>query len=335
MNGDKGKTPESVTGARDGFLSTLWAHREGLRPMSKTELALYFTRRGLETLMYLPMSSILTTVTIGSVLFLLSSMMLVFENAHVFIANAGGGRQFTVYLKDGAISDDVLKLSEEIRSYDLVEDTDFVTKEDAIDLFKEYLGPYSELMKGLEKENPLPASIDVFLKVENIASGDLAIEHMSTKIKQSPIVESIVYSSEWANRIQSFLHVSRLLSAIFLFIALIVGVFIITSTIRLLIAVFKDEISIMRLMGAARAYVSLPFILGGFIQGFVGSLFGLVALKVVFTIMVTELSQTQFFGMVLPSVRFLSFFDIMLALVIGSVAGLLGSFLALRRYVHI
>jgi cell division transport system permease protein len=332
--------PEITGGAtqvrqQQDFLRELWTHRQRVKPMGKFELLSYFVRRGLETLLNLPMSTLLTTITIAAVLFMLSGMMLFFKNVDSLIANVGGGRQFTVYLKDDATPQQVLNLETLILRSPQVDSALHVTKQEALEIFGDHLGPHADLLKGLEKDNPLPASLDVYLRTEGPVIGDARIAHLMSRLKSNEAVEDVAHTSQWTTKVQSILQVTRVFSGVSLAIALAIAVFIISTTIQLVIFTWRDEIAIMRLIGAADVFVRVPFLLGGFAQGLVGSVLGLVLLKIAFVAVAVEIASVEFFGLVVPEPSFLSLSSSGFVLLIGSCTGLLGSALALRRFMHV
>ena len=158
---------------------------------------------------------------------------------------------------------------------------------------------------------------------------------MVAKLRQVPVIDEVVYGSEWVERAQSIIKLFRLFGLACLLVTLAVIIFLISNTIKLVIYARRDEIAIMQLVGASDPYVKVPFIIGGALQGIIGSFIGLLLLRLAFLLLNFELRNSIVVGIALPEIAFLNFLAIVGVVLIGLVVGAVGSFFALGRFMNV
>jgi cell division transport system permease protein len=108
------------------------------------------------------------------------------------------------------------------------------------------------------------------------------------------------------------------------------AVFIVANTIRLVIYSRRDEIEIMRLVGAAEHFIKIPFYFQGLMQGAIGAVIGLTILLVAYWFMASNIEQETFSG--LFTVRFLSPLMAGLIILLSMLVGWFGSYISLKQY---
>lgn len=197
-----------------------------------------------------------------------------------------------VYLKDDLGKEAQEELRARLGAEPGVEAVEFVSREQALADFRAMLGKDKDLLEGLD-ENPLPASFTLSLKPEARAYDQ--VQELAARIGAWPGIEEVDYGGNW---VESFSAAARFAqAAAFLLGALIVVavVFIISNTIRLTMYSRKDEIGIMKLVGAGNLIVRLPFVLEGTIQGALASAMGVALLWVLFRVGLSGLSWPGIF----------------------------------------
>jgi len=201
--------------------------------------------------------------------------------------------QLCVYLADGITEGEPKDLRSKLEALSGVTMVEYVSKEQALADFKVMLGPDADLIRGLDG-NPLPASFTLRLAPE--ARTYEAVKKLAAELAAWPGVEEVDYGGTW---IESFASAAGFIkAAVFLVGALIVAavVFIISNTIRLTMYSRKEEIGIMKLVGASNILIRLPFVLEGMIQGGLASSIGVLLLYTLFRLGVHGLSLPGVFS---------------------------------------
>ena len=243
-----------------------------------------------------------------------------------------------IFIKDGAATADVQALQGSLTSDQLVQTVQYTTKEQALEKFKQDMKQSPEIIQQLEG-NPLPASLDVTLKDPR------QVENMVAKIKANPTFikiadrpdnpeESLKYGQQVVKKLFAFTQVVRWIEIAFVFMLGAVSLIFINNTIRLAIYARRNEISIMRLVGASNWFIRTPFLLEGVLQALIGA--GLAIL----TVIGLQSAIMPRLGEALPflpvSANNAATAQISLTLVLAGVfIGLLGSAFALRRYLKV
>ncbi|TLM77114.1 MAG: ABC transporter permease [Actinobacteria bacterium] len=244
-----------------------------------------------------------------------------------------------VFIKDGAASADVTGLQNTLASDALVKSIEYVSKDEALKRFKEQTMKESpEIVEQLE-DNPLPASLDIELKDPR------TVQQIVDKIKANPTFlkicdrpddpeQSLRYGEKTVERLFALTNTVRVVMAAFIIMLAIVSLIFINNTIRLAIYARRKEIGIMRLVGASNWFIRTPFLLEGVFQALIGAALAIATLGVVRGALLPKFGATLKF---LPvSIDAAASAQISLALVgSGMLIGLLGSALALRRYLKV
>lgn len=232
-----------------------------------------------------------------------------------------------VFLKDSADQTEVQNLQDEIVSWSEVEAVQYVSKEEALERFKQQFRNRPELIENLPG-NPLPASFEVRLKDPKL------VEEVAARFAGKTVVDKVDYGKEIVERLFQVVRVIRYAGAFFVLVLTFVSVVLIVLTIRLAIYARRQEVAIMRLVGASNWFIRLPFVLEGCLQGVLGAAIasgGIYLLKVSFFDQVR--SQIQWLPL---SLDLTVFWQITGGLLLGGLAiGALGSGIALRRFLKV
>jgi len=239
----------------------------------------------------------------------------------------------TMYLKEGVAEKTVSEFIRELESSPQVRSVRFISKDMALELFRDELGARGSFLEGLDENNPLPASVDLVLQPDelNIDGVRGSIE----RYRSHPAVDEVIYGSEWVEQVQKVLNVFRLFGYVTLFVVLLVIVFLIANTIKLVIYSRRDEIEIMQLVGATRGFVRIPFVIGGVVQGLLGSVLGLILLKASYALLNFEMRHSALLGAAVPELLFLSPVALITIILVGLLIGAIGSYFALGRFMKV
>jgi cell division transport system permease protein len=229
--------------------------------------------------------------------------------------------EIKAFLADGIDQDKIKDLEKKIKATENSDEIRFISKESALEILKKDIGPDSDLLSYLDS-NPLPASFEIKLKDPRQMDSVLNV------LKDCVWVEEVVYGKEALQKIITFSGGIKLMGFIFVILLGIGSMLTISSTISMTVFNRKDEIEIMRLVGAADWFIRWPFVLEGFIQGLIGSLFAILFLFLGFTYLNSVLtSLPKLFSMPAMNLRM----GLKLA-AMGSILGTMGALLAVSRY---
>ena len=270
-----------------------------------------------EALTSLWRSRLVNAVSIGTIavsLFVLGAFLTVAGNLGDVVERWTEKVQIIVYLDDGI--EDRVRASLENRLVEdpAVESIDSVSREEALERFRALFRDLSSLPDDLG-ENPFPASLEVNLRADHQSPAE--VERLAGEFAEVPGVQEIQYDLLWIERLATGV---RLLRG--------VGAFLGGILVRLTVYAREDELDIMRLVGATRAYVKGPFVVEGMIQGGLGGLVAAGLLWLALRWLASDVSSSEMLGraaFALPS-------SIAVALVVGGmVVGVVGSLVSLRR----
>jgi cell division transport system permease protein len=217
-------------------------------------------------------SRLVNAVSVGTIavsLFVLGAFLTVASGLGELVTRWTEKVQVIVYLEDG-IEDRVrASLENRLRDDPAVGSVEFVSREQALARFREMFRDLSSLPEDLG-ENPFPASLEVTLRAERQSPTE--VQRMAKAFEGAPGIREIQYDLLWIERLATGVRLVRGLGAFLGGILVLAGVFTISNVIRLTIYAREDELDIMRLVGATRAYVKGPFVTEGMIQGGLGGL---------------------------------------------------------------
>lgn len=274
-----------------------------------------------------------TLMTFTAIITIALSLFIVglFIFASVTINNTIGSFEkqveIEVFLKDEASPDKVQELQDQINSWQEVESVTYISKEEALERFKQRYKDHPELIENLD-QNPLPASFVIRLKNPE------EVEHVASRFNGNPVVDSVEYGKKYVKRLFEALRVVRLSGLAFILLLGFVSVILISITIQLAIFARRQEIAIMRLVGASNWFIRLPFIIEGCLEGFLGAVIASLFIYIIRTTVLEKL-RTQILWLPLEFSMNL-FWQISAGLAVGGLAlGAIGSALAMRRYLKV
>ncbi|MDR0852926.1 MAG: permease-like cell division protein FtsX [Clostridiales Family XIII bacterium] len=235
--------------------------------------------------------------------------------------------QIQVYLKDSVDPDDKTVMIREIEAISHVEDANYLSKEDAMEQWKEKWGDNADLLDRLEA-NPLPNSIIFKVDKLDYATG------IVKQIEKFEGVEKVNYSQSTVDKlldITNFIQVGALIVIIFL---VIISIMVVSNTIKLTVLAREKEITIMRYVGATNWFIRGPFLLEGVIIGIISAAVssGLVALLYHYIVSRFGLSLVLIMSSGFVSQQFMNINLLIIFLSLGISIGAAGSIVSMRRF---
>jgi cell division transport system permease protein len=233
--------------------------------------------------------------------------------------------QTTAFLKDDIKSEDVDSIKNKLLETGKAANIKYVSKEEALNIYREQ-NKNDPLLLEMVSSSILPASLEISAKEIR----DLQI--LADIAKKEPLVDEVVYQKDIVNTLIGWTSSLRSFGFILVGFLVFVSILIILMVIGMKIAVRREEIEILRLVGASRWYIRWPFILEGMYYGFLGAVFawGILYLLLIYF---TPFLSSFLTGIPLFPISFMLVLYLLLTMIGGGVlVGIIGSFLAVWRY---
>lgn len=285
------------------------------------------------------MFSIASIATMGACIFLFSLFFSLILNFNSIIMSVEEGVSMTVLFDEGIDQAKIEEIGLAIEARDEVKALNYVSADEAWERYKkQYFGEGEEadrFAEGFSKDNPLANSANYEVYVNDIEEQSSLKEYIASlegvrKVNQS---EDAIKTLTTINRLVGYV------SVIIIAILLAVSIFLISNTVSVGVSVRKEEIGIMKLIGATNLFVRLPFIMEGILIGLVGAAIPLSAWYFIYNkaihyvmekfnmlsgFMDGLISVSQVFQVLLPA-----------GLILGMGIGLIGSILTIRKHLKV
>ncbi|MCL4684206.1 permease-like cell division protein FtsX [Myxococcota bacterium] len=287
----------------------------------------YFVRTAVGGLRASPLPTLVSIATIALAVVPLGGLLIITGNMGALLHRHGESRQVTAFLDADLTPDAESALARRAAELDDVTRVELVTREAALERFRERLGG-GALLDALE-ENPLPASIEVTLA--SGAARGAAAEAAAAALRALPGVEEVAGGEAWVEGYARALALVRSAGLALGAILAVATLLIVANTVRLAVYARRDELEILALVGASRTFLRVPYLIEGAIQGTLGGMLGVGLLYALFQIAVPQLGDALdlFLGWSQP--EFLSSARSALLVASGAGFGLLGATLAVAR----
>lgn len=269
-----------------------------------------------------------------TVAFLVTGIFLLLTlNLSIVVAQWAEDFQVVVFLHDGNTPDKLTLLRKRLDKELAVREVTYVSKSQALADFRKQLRDQESLLEGL-KDNPLPASFQ--LRIHKKYQTADALRQLAASLKRVEGVEDVLYGQEWIERLTGIIQVMKILGIVIGGVLGVTSLFIVANTIRLAVYARAEEIEIMRLVGATRAYIQLPLILEGTLQGGAGAALALGILYALYRATLWQLGTSAPTIFSEPEMgQFLEAGYQMIMVGVGALLGGVGSLVAVRRFLRI
>lgn len=212
-----------------------------------------------------PLAAALTALVIGIALALPAGLYVLTHNLATVGYSWQQSLQISLFLKDSATPERGAAMARELRADDDVAKTDYISREQSLNDFKAQSG-FGDALSILQ-DNPLPAVIAVTPKPR---LGKVGVEELAARLGRLPEVDIAKLDQKWLERLYALIEIAQRSVGI---IATLLGVavmVIIGNTIRLDIEARREEIEVMKLVGAPDSFIRRPFLYAGFWHGLLG-----------------------------------------------------------------
>ena len=230
---------------------------------------MYALREALAAFRRAPVLTGLSAAMVGLALFVVGLFGLATYNLRLALTSIEERVEVVVYLRDDARQSEIDLLQSDLSDVGEVARVRYVSKQEALERARQDLPEFAELFSGLEV-NPLPQSVELELRPG--ARNREVVERLSERAAAYPFVEDVRYGREWVDKLFTLRQVGAATTAVLGGAFLLVAALIIGTALRIAVFARRDEIHIMRLVGATHGFIRLPFLLEGAISGLAGGL---------------------------------------------------------------
>lgn len=294
--------------------------------MTLRRALIYFTREATLNLLRSWKISLLAILTITVSLFLGGVFLLVTSNLGRAVSRWQAESRLVIYLDPDSDEAARQRLREMLERAPWVEAQELITAAEARRRFVAAFPSLAELLDGWSDE-PLPPSIEV--RLDGRDAGSAAVGRWLESLRDEPAVAMIDDDRDWLAQLETVVLVLRALGVILGLVLLATAMFTIASVIRLTAYLYRDEIAVMRMVGATEFFIRGPFYVEGLLQGLTGGLLAVGGLAVAHALLLKRVE-----GTVIATLLARDFLPpgMLVALVaLGGLAGLIGAVASLRR----
>ncbi len=289
-------------------------------------LSLHF-KRAMQDIRHNRLLNAVTIATIALSILIVSAAVLFFINTTDMLEAWRHGIRIMVYLEDDLKQDRHQAIAAHLQSLYGVQEARFISKHTALERLRAQMRRQSAILDGLG-QNPLPDAFEVQM-IPTARTWEKA-EDLARRLEAIEGVADVEYGQRWVERFITLFNLFRLTSYAMGGLFFIASVFIVGNTVRLILYSRREEVEIMRLVGATERFILAPFYFQSMIQGALGGVAGLAVLLIMFMLIQSKIQAVAVSGTV--ALRFLSP-GLMAAIVVGSaLVGWLGCHLSLKQY---
>ena len=295
----------------------------------------YSVKHGFKNIARNKMFSLASMATMAACIFMFGIFYIIITNFNAEVQKIEEGVSVTVFFDKGLPESDILSIGEEIGKRVEVSRIEYVSAEDAWNDYKEiYFEGKEELAAGFAGDNPLANSANYQIYLNDVSMQSSLV----TYLESLPGVREVKQSELVANTLSDFNKLVGYISGGIILILLCVAVFLISNTVTVGISVRKEEIAIMKLIGAADYLVRAPFVVEGVLIGLMGAAIPLVLLYFLYQrIIVYIADKFNFIGSMLEFIPAHTVFRTLIpvGIFLGVGIGFLGSRLTIRKHLKV
>lgn len=258
-------------------------------------------------------------------------LILILSINNIVIETKSKFDEIQIFLEDDITEKQLNEIENNAKNNEGVLSVIFQSKDQALEIMKKGWGDEAYLLEGLEEDNPLQ---DTFIvKLKDIEYADSVVE----KVEKLEGIDEVKYYKDIIEKLVAFANYIRGGGLIIIGILIFISVFIISNTIKITVTARKNEINIMKYVGATNGYIRGPFIIEGVLFGLIGA---------ILSILIVNYSYSYFFNTVndklyvlftvylVPPVALIKDISIIF-IAIGVGIGALGSLVSLKRFLNV
>lgn len=272
--------------------------------------------------------SVASIGTVAVSLFIFGMFLMMVMNMNKMAETLESQVQINVYLEETVSRDEARDIETDLKNMQGVEAVQFVSKEEALERFKERLGDQKSLLEALDDTNPLPDAFEVTITRPEL------VKTAAESIEKFDGVETAKYGQDVMEHLFDITRLLRIFGFSLMLVLALATLFIISNTIRLTVFARRKEIAIMKYVGATDWFIRWPFMLEGMVLGLFGSIIAAVALRITYGAITAKIYDTLAFFPLIPEQPFLTYITIIVVLS-GMAIGAVGSTVSIKRFLKV
>jgi cell division transport system permease protein len=300
-------------------------HREDALPQITIS---YFFHEAARRMWVSKRTSFVAVAMIAISLFIVGAFLLVAENLGRAVAQAGGKSRVNIYLTTDATPQQIASIDRWLAAHHEFARRRFISKEVALTRFRTYFANLSDVVGQLD-ENPFPPSFEC--EIAPAIAQSPAFAQQAKELRAIQGIDEVQFDWEWVEKLKKLINLVNLAGIIAGGVLAIAAAFTIANVIRLTMLLYREEIDIMRLVGATERMIRGPFLIEGILQGFIGAAIAIALLFAAFLAGRHFLAPRYSLLWSFLFNGFLPWRKLLALLAGGTLAGYLGSWLSVRE----
>ncbi|MEG1802653.1 MAG: permease-like cell division protein FtsX [Lachnospiraceae bacterium] len=303
--------------------------------MAKINAFIYSFKQGINNIWRNKIFSMASIATMAACIFLFGLFFAIVENFQTMVKEAESGVAVTVFFEKKLPQEKIEEIGNKIKKRVEVSKIVYVSPEEAWEEYKEvYFKSKEALAEGFTEDNPLANAANYQIYLNDVSMQ----ESLVTYLESMEGVRQVNKSEAVANTLSDFNRLIGYISAGIIIILLFVAIFLISNTITVGIGVRREEIAIMKLIGATDYFVRAPFVVEGIVIGLLGSVIPLILLYSMYGNIIAYIGEN--FSFLTKILNFLPAAEVFktltpVALLLGVGIGFLGSRLTIRKHLKV
>ena len=295
----------------------------------------YSMKQGVKNIGRNKMFSIASIATMSACIFLFGLFYSIVMNFNYIVDKAEQGVAITVFFNEDATQEQTDKIGEDLKKEDGVLEVNYISAEEAWNKFQDdYFGDSKEAAEGFKNDNPLANSDNYEVYMSDVSKQKQVVSYA----EKLDGVRKVNKSDTVAKTLTSVNKLVGIISAAIILILLAVSIFLISNTVTMGITVRREEIAIMKYIGAKDGFVRAPFVFEGLLIGVIGAIIPLVMLYFMYdkavSYVMTRYSLLNNIVDFLPVMRvYRTLLPVGIALGVG--IGFLGSTFTIRKHLKV
>lgn len=294
----------------------------------------YSVKQGLKNILRNKMFSLASIATMAACIFMFGLFYIIITNFNSTVHSIEEGVSVTVFFEPELSEEEIDDIGQKIRKRAEVSKSEYVSAEEAWDDYKKvYFEGREELAEGFT-ENPLANSAHYQVYLNDVSMQDSLVRYLES----IPGVREVKESAQVANTLTDFNKLVGYVSGGIILILLCVAIFLISNTVTVGITVRKEEIAIMKLIGATDYLVRAPFIVEGVVIGLIGAALPLLLLYFLYQKIIVYIAEKfNFVGSMIAFVPAGKVFSTLvpIGILLGAGIGFIGSQLTIRKHLKV
>lgn len=283
------------------------------------------TREGFKNLFRNGWMTFASVSAVSVTLLILGIAIILSLNIQNLSVNVENQLQINAYVSDSVPTHSLPLLKQSLQTLPGIRSVKFISKEQALKKMRVQLQQNADLLNGLG--NPLP---NEFVVQAIDPNQTVVVAH---EVKTMPGIESVQYGQDFITKFLAVITAVRDAAIIFILVLLVMGIFLISNTIKVTIFTRRREIEIMKLVGATDGFIRGPFFVEGTLMGVLGALIPGFILYELYRWLVSSVTPFPPFSFL--STAFVIDRTMLILILCGVFMGIWGSLVSVRRFLRV